>query len=122
MSNLVCLTTFETREQADMAKAMLESNGIKASVSADDAGGARPHLAFTSGGVQLFVLDKNLEKATAILQVEHREEASDRAFSRSETEITFECEECGKSISFPADRRGRVETCRFCNAYVDVPE
>ncbi len=37
-------------------------------------------------------------------------------------EVTMVCEECGKSISFPARRRGHVETCPCCFNYVDVPE
>lgn len=70
MSKLVCVKTFPDRLQADMAKAVLEAHGIKASVSADDAGGMRPHLAFTSGGVKLFVLDENADKAMEILSEE----------------------------------------------------
>ncbi len=67
MSNLVCVKTFADRLQADMAKSLLEANGITASVSADDMGGMRPDLAFTSGGVKLFVLDDNAAKALALL-------------------------------------------------------
>ena len=67
MSNLVCVKTFADRLQADMAKSLLEANGITASVSADDMGGMRPDLAFTSGGVKLFVLDDNADKALALL-------------------------------------------------------
>jgi hypothetical protein len=67
MSNLVCVKTFPDRLQADMAKQLLEANGITASVSADDMGGMRPDLAFTSGGVKLFVLDENADKALALL-------------------------------------------------------
>jgi hypothetical protein len=67
MSNLVCVKTFADHLQADMAKQLLEANGITASVSADDMGGMRPDLAFTSGGVKLFVLDDNADKALALL-------------------------------------------------------
>ena len=67
MSNLVCVKTFADRLQADMARSLLEANGITASVSADDMGGMRPDLAFTSGGVKLFVLDDNADKALALL-------------------------------------------------------
>ena len=67
MSNLVCVKTFADRLQADMARSLLEANGITASVSADDMGGMRPDLAFTSGGVKLFVLDDNADKALTLL-------------------------------------------------------
>ena len=73
MSNLVCVKTFADRLQADMARSLLESNGITASVSADDMGGMRPDLAFTSGGVKLFVLDDNADKALEILNEDENE-------------------------------------------------
>lgn len=68
MSNLVCVKTFPDHLEADLAKQLLEANGITASVSADDAGGMRPDLAFTSGGVKLFVLDQNADKALELLK------------------------------------------------------
>ncbi len=73
MSNLVCVKTFADRLQADMARSLLEANDIKASVSADDMGGMRPDLAFTSGGVKLFVLDENADKALELLNEDSNE-------------------------------------------------
>ncbi len=70
MSELICLKTFANRLEAELAKSVLESNAIKASVSADDAGGMRPDLGFTSGGVKLFVLDENAERALELLETE----------------------------------------------------
>jgi len=35
--------------------------------------------------------------------------------------ITFACQECGKSITFPGERGGHVEECPECGSYVDVP-
>ena len=67
MSSLVCIKTFADRIEAGLAQSLLETNGIKASVSADDAGGMRPDLGFTSGGVKLFVLEENVGRAVGIL-------------------------------------------------------
>ena len=36
-------------------------------------------------------------------------------------DVTFACQECGKSIAFPDEFRGHVETCPDCGEYVDVP-
>ncbi len=36
--------------------------------------------------------------------------------------IEFDCEDCGRRLSFPASASGRVEVCPHCAAYVDVPE
>ena len=38
-----------------------------------------------------------------------------------EEDVTFACQECGKGITFPVERRGHVETCPHCRRYVDVP-
>jgi membrane protease YdiL (CAAX protease family) len=36
--------------------------------------------------------------------------------------ITFACQECGKNITMPAERRGHVEICPLCGEYADVPD
>ena len=38
-----------------------------------------------------------------------------------EEDVTFACQECGKGITFPVERRGHVEICPHCDRYVDVP-
>ena len=38
------------------------------------------------------------------------------------TDVTFNCEDCGREITFKSFWRGRVRTCPHCRAYVDVPE
>ncbi len=35
--------------------------------------------------------------------------------------VTFACEECGKSITVPAEQLGQLEVCPHCHEYVDVP-
>ena len=124
MSKLVCLMTFDTRALAGLAKSILEENGIDASVSADDGGGMRPDIGFSSVGVKLFVLEKNVSKAMQVLQhsLQGRADLDKAESASSDAEVVFNCEECGEELSFPAKRRGRVETCPFCYKYVDVPE
>ncbi len=41
--------------------------------------------------------------------------------SPPEESITFACQECGKSITFPADSADHTEVCPECGRYVDVP-
>jgi len=55
MSELVCVKTFSTRVDAELARGILQSAGIEALVTVDDAGAMRPELAFTTGGAKLFV-------------------------------------------------------------------
>jgi hypothetical protein len=37
------------------------------------------------------------------------------------TSVTFDCDSCGKPLSFPLTACGRVEVCPECAAYIDVP-
>lgn len=106
-----------------MVKSTLEANGINASVSADDAGGARPDVGFASGGAKLFVLDVNAERALKLLACEEGPVSHAATVGNSaDKEVIVECEECGKPTSFHAERRGKIETCPYCHAYVDVPD
>ena len=67
MANLVRIKTYQNRMEAELAKGLLESQDIKAMVSADDAGGAHPALLWAIGGVHLLVMKKDVQKATEIL-------------------------------------------------------
>ena len=44
MSHTVLVKTYSLRMDADLAKAILESNGVQAIIAADDAGGMEPWL------------------------------------------------------------------------------
>ena len=68
MDDFICIKTFNTRIEAEMARQLLESNGIQARMSADDAGGMRPPLLTGSGGAKLFVSKKKSKKALSLLK------------------------------------------------------
>jgi len=65
-SNTVCIQTYSTIAEAEMAKGILESNGIHAMVSADNIGGLIASLDLT-GGVKLLVLEEFAKRANEIL-------------------------------------------------------
>jgi len=58
---------FTSRIEADLARGLLESAGIAAWVSADDAGGNNPALPFGIGGTVVVVAEDDLADALAIL-------------------------------------------------------
>ena len=66
MSDLICIKTYINREEAELARGFLETNGVGAAVFADDCGGARPHLQIA--GVRLMVGEEDVEKATQLLK------------------------------------------------------
>ena len=64
---LVVVRTFGDHFAADMAKSALEAAGIESAIRADDAGGMRPHMAF-SRGVALLVRADDVARAIEVLE------------------------------------------------------
>jgi hypothetical protein len=64
------IQSYSSRIEANIAKGLLESNGIIAQISADDAGGAYPFPFTITVGVKLQVECKDLQKAKKILKSE----------------------------------------------------
>ena len=60
------LCSFSTEFEADMARALLEEEGIPALVQSDSAGGMDPTLTFAKG-VRLLVFAKDLPMAREVL-------------------------------------------------------
>jgi hypothetical protein len=71
MSQAVPIGSFATRTEAGIVVGRLESDGIEAWISADDAGGAFPFS--LSGGVQVLVDEGDVEKASRLLADESGE-------------------------------------------------
>ena len=67
VSGLVSARTFFTRHEAELARSLLDSQGIPAWVSSDDYGGLHPALAFAHG-VQVLVLSSDLEDALELIE------------------------------------------------------
>ena len=66
-THLITFRTFPTRIEAELAKSLLEAAGIKAMISADDAGGMRPTpFAYTSG-VELIIREEDVDRANEVL-------------------------------------------------------
>lgn len=64
----VVIRTFATREQADLAVAQLEANGIAAWIVADDGGGFLPNLTLAQG-VRVFVSESDAAAARELLNL-----------------------------------------------------
>lgn len=69
VNTIVCIQSFMSRTDAEVAKSALSAGKISAYIQADDAGGAYPFpFANKSAGAQLFVRQSDLKKAQAIIQ------------------------------------------------------
>jgi len=66
MPSLVAVASFATHIEANLACSALDAAGIDAMISADDAGGQRPHLSF-SQGVVVMVREEDEEAAREVL-------------------------------------------------------
>ena len=67
MKDPTIVRTFVDRTEADLARGMLESEGIEASVVSDDCAANDPALSMANL-VQLVVEGSDLERATALLE------------------------------------------------------
>ena len=67
MTELVSVGSFRTRVEAELAMNTLDAAGIRAMVSADDAGDAHPALRFTTGGVRVLVAPGDAAVARELL-------------------------------------------------------
>jgi hypothetical protein len=65
---LIVIANFLNHIDADMARSALEAADIAAMISADDAGGLRPHLSVGSN-VRLLVRAEDAEQARKILDL-----------------------------------------------------
>ena len=61
------IKNYSNRIQAKIDKGLLSANGIKSIISADDAGGTRPDLLLSSGGVWLCVNEKDIKEASKLV-------------------------------------------------------
>ncbi len=67
--DLKLLKSFNRELEAEMAKEMLENEGIPAMVVADDCAGMYPQFQTQSKGVRLLVAPEDLERARDILGI-----------------------------------------------------
>jgi len=64
-AELVVVGTFLNQIEAEIAQGALEAADIDSMISADDAGGLRPHLSM--GGVRVLVRAEDAERAGKVL-------------------------------------------------------
>lgn len=69
MTKLVAIKEFLNRHEAGIAQGLLEREGIRSIISADDCGGYRPHLTFGMGAVRILVEETDVQDALEVLKV-----------------------------------------------------
>lgn len=117
---LVTIATFDVPVHAEAARMRLDQEGIDAIVADANLVGADWFLSNAVGGAKLQVPAEDEDRARLILS--QTQSSLHKPAKHTGGPVHFDCQECGKALTFPAHRRGGVETCPNCGEYVDVPE
>ena len=101
---------------------MLKAGGVDAYTMEDRSqvgtwiGGYLPQI----HRAEVWVDRADVGRATPLIEDAHRLAAERRRSDASGPPIDVVCEECGKSSTFAAHRKGSVQDCPHCGAFVDV--
>jgi hypothetical protein len=116
--------TAATNLEAHMIVDMLKANGIAAFADEDQSGVSL----WAFGTISQFHkprvwIEKSActEAARLILDFEERKRQRQNPDDRADA-IKVECEECGKTSTFPGSLNGTTQECSHCGAFVDVGE
>ncbi len=129
VDRLVEVYSAENGLEAHSLRFILEDKGIRTQVvgeSLQAAGGDLPLGATLAPRV--WVREGDARRAREIIETHSGRPRAKRGKpsgpgGRPNTEnVTFACQECGKSVTFGVWRCGHVENCPHCGSYVDVPD
>jgi hypothetical protein len=126
--NPTAIYNAEDNIEAQLLCNRLEHNGIEAHAVMDEAVtgfwafGKLPEI----HKPQVWIDRSNCDAAATILR-EYEEELINRrraskARDRGGDTIDAFCEECGKTSTFAAVKKGTTQDCKHCGAYMDVGE
>lgn len=65
MADLICIKRFADRHDADVAKSVLDANGVESFIQSDDAGGMYP---FMTEQIQLLIKKTDIQTAKKVLE------------------------------------------------------
>jgi membrane protease YdiL (CAAX protease family) len=118
--DLITIATFNFPAEAEAFRLLLEEQGIQTFIADDNLAGTNWLYSNAVGGAKIQVAASDAGRAEKIVK-KHERSMKKQLEILPDEDITFTCEDCGKTITFPAERRGGVETCPHCGNYVDVP-
>jgi len=128
ISHPIAVYNAENNIEAQILCNFLEQKGVEAYVTFDEsivglwAFGRIPEI----HKPQVWVDQANVDEVRPLLVEYERERAEVRARASSQVagdgKIEVVCEECGKTSTVAASKRGTVQDCSHCGAYVDVED
>ncbi len=109
--------------EADIVVNWLAEHGIEAAVKDRFAAGTFEVSQIVAPyGIEVCTMNPTQTDDAKAALAEFLKNREMQANAKSTEPVFAECEECGKSSTYPGDVRGRVENCKHCDAYIDVPE
>jgi hypothetical protein len=118
LTDPVTIATFTDPADVERCRNLLTQEGIVArAVDFTDSSCLVPRVS-VSQALQVEAGDA----ARASRLIEHCETSPQDVEVDDVEDAVFPCEECGKTLTLPGERRGYVEICSHCGQYVDVPE
>ncbi len=119
MHELVTVAVFDTLPKADLARSLLEQEGILCVLTDGNLVAMDWLLSNAVGGIKVQVPSSEADRAKEFLANFLMPKAAQKTDGPA---IRFSCSECGQAVEFPSSRAGGVETCPACKNYIDVPE
>ena len=124
-----CVHVADSLSEAESVAHFLNSHGLPAQVMNPATLGGLLGLTVlsrtgvSSTGLEVWVNDPvHAEPALQKLQEFAAEQTKKGADNETKGPVEAECEECGKTITFPGAQRDSTQDCPHCGAYLDVPE
>ena len=121
-SQLVTIARYEDRADAERDAEVLVREGIEATLELNSIENPNWFGETDVPCIELQARSGDVQRARDILDKTDGVLPRTKKGLRLVEDVTFACEECGDTISFPGNRRGGVETCPRCHKYVDVPD
>ena len=126
LTNPVVAYTAANNVEAHMLSALLDDAGIPA-VAVDDVSQVGVWIGGLASQVhkpQVWVEKVELERARAVLLDYERRNADRRALEALRVGygalLDVTCDACGRQLQFPAEKKGTIQSCPHCEAFVDV--
>jgi len=117
-----------SKGQADIVAAWLQQCDVDARVNSNTSLGGLPELILwsstesASGAFEVWVPEDSVQTARTLVsewQANQQQFLSER---QQKGPVTTNCESCSRSLTLPAEKRGKIEVCPDCGHYIDIPE